>query len=66
MYQFRSVKDEFKLKAKKFKHILKFMENPMKSKIAEALRLRHETVAILWTDERPEAAMSFKGRAGFN
>lgn len=34
----------------------------MKSKIALALRLRYEPVAILWTDVRPEGALGFKGR----
>lgn len=33
----------------------------MKSKIAEALRLRCEPVAILWTDKKPEDALGYKG-----
>jgi uncharacterized protein (DUF169 family) len=34
----------------------------MQSKIAEALRLRNEPVAILWTNEKPKDALGFKGR----
>lgn len=33
----------------------------MRSRIGEALHLRHEPVAILWRDERPEGALGFKG-----
>lgn len=37
----------------------------MESKIAKALRLRHEPVAILWENERPAGAIGFKpGRFG--
>ncbi len=37
----------------------------MESKISQALGLKYEPVAILWTDERPEAAMEFsKGKWG--
>jgi len=37
----------------------------MESKIAQALNLKYQPVAILWTDDRPEKAMSFKqGRWG--
>jgi uncharacterized protein (DUF169 family) len=34
----------------------------MHSNIAEALKLRTDPVAILWTNERPEGALGFKGR----
>jgi uncharacterized protein (DUF169 family) len=34
----------------------------MHSNIAEALRLRNEPVAIIWTNEKPEGALGFKGR----
>lgn len=37
----------------------------MKSRIAEALALRHEPVALLWADEKPEEAVQFQpGRWG--
>ena len=29
----------------------------MHSKIVEALKLKHEPVAILWTDEKPEVTL---------
>ncbi len=32
----------------------------MKSKVAEALAIRHEPVAVLWTDERLEGASTFR------
>lgn len=36
----------------------------MQSKIAEALKLVREPVAILWTDKKPENSLGFKGRGG--
>jgi uncharacterized protein (DUF169 family) len=37
----------------------------MKSRIAEAMKMKYSPVAILWTDERPEKALQFKeGRWG--
>lgn len=33
------------------------------SKIAEALRLEHNPVALLWADEKPEGAVQFKEKA---
>lgn len=37
----------------------------MESRIAQALRLRHHPVALMWSDEKPENAMQFKeGRWG--
>jgi len=47
---------------RKSKELAKVTVNIMQSKIAEALRLRYEPVAILWTDERPEGVLGFKGR----
>lgn len=37
----------------------------MESKIAKALKLKHEPVAILWDDKKPDNAVQFKeGRWG--
>lgn len=41
------------------------MEDKMKSRIAEALRLQYEPIAVLWSDEKPEKALQFApGRRG--
>lgn len=37
-------------------------EMEIKSQIAEKLRLEHQPVAIIWTDQRPEGALGFRPR----
>jgi uncharacterized protein (DUF169 family) len=40
-------------------------EFAMNSRIAEAIRMQHQPVALLWTDEKPQDAMQFeKGKWG--
>ncbi len=34
----------------------------MESKIREALKIKYEPVALLWSDEKPAGAMQFKER----